>query len=304
MRPSYTPKESILFLIILAMSLNANAVKYLMVYNREHQPIFDADVSINGTHLKFKSGFGYVVDSLPAPPFHVIAKHKDYLPTEYKNLQRLSDLFLMRKGEDYYYQAPGVKIPILHRRDAVYVVMVPKDESGKPIHTDTAQNQLGKFLSEHNLKIICSYKDSVQNMKSPEGKGYDRHLHYSYMVGYVDGREFKGESPELKTLRNNPAVQTAGPALFQSENYKAAPMAYGCRIQVLFAQNVSEEEAKKRLALAGYTETSMSYVSQLRLYSIKLSPETGMSMNQHVELLKKIEGIIEIEPELIAYIDY
>lgn len=293
-------KTFFVLLLIFVCTIDSSAMSYFSVYNREHQPVTDAEVTINEVPLKFKSGYGYAIDSACKPPYHLVAKHKDYLTTEYTNLQGLGELYLLREGEDYYYQTPGIKVPVVRHRDLLYVVAASHTKEGKVIDADTAYHHLETLLTANGMKVVCAYKDSFKNAMLPQGSLSASHLNYSYLVGRIDGHEFGEESAELKILRTNPAVVEAGPALLRYDNASNMPMGYGNRIEIMFFQDIEDATVKKRLADAGFPDAAMAYVIGSKRYYIQLPPESGMIINQYVERLQRIPGVVEIEPALVA----
>lgn len=275
-------------------------MKCFTIYNRQHEPIADAEFLLNGENLLYRSGYGYCIDDLPKPPYHLVIRRSGYLDAEYHNVRQLGGrLYLLREGEDYYYQQ-GTRVPIVRRRDLLVVVAASMDSSGQRIDAAAARQRIGKILAENGLNIITSYGDSLKKPGSPDDEYYDIHLKYSYLIARADHQPFADNAIELSMLRSRPEVEAAGPALLAAENIRV-PMIYGYSIQVVTGAGLSEQEATERLNRVGYTNIQPFYSGNLRIYQVRLPAETGMSMNRHVERIAAIDGVIESEPEIILY---
>jgi len=270
------------------------------IHNRQHESIEDAEVLLNGENILFRQGYGYCIENIPPPPYHLLIRHAGYLDAVYDNISGLyGRLYLMRDGEDYYYQQ-GLKIPVLRRRDALLVVLSSVDKSGERIGAAAARSNLEKFLAANRMKILISYGDVLKTLKSPGDRMTGTSTEYSYLVSRTDGKLFDDDVAELQILRSDPTVEAAGPALITYEN-DVMPRAYGCTIQVRFATDVDEHDALERLKKAGYSDSRPFYSDNLRLYRVQLPAETGMSMNMHVEHIAAIDGVVESEPEITLY---
>lgn len=270
------------------------------LYNREHEPIDNAEFFLNGERLEFRSGYGFCTDGLSASPYHLIIRHPDYLEAEYSNLKQLGgQLYMLREGEDYYYEQ-SIKRPLLHRRDVLLVIAAHRDAAGQYLDPVNIREQLKLLLAANDLKIVTNYGDLLKENRFFEEGGGDIHQDYTYLVGRKDGRSFSEVAAELKALRSSSIVESAGPALMMFES-TAIPRAYGSSIRALFTQDIPEQDVLNRLSKAGYADVQSGHSGSLRSYSVQLPLETGMSMNMHVERIAAIDGVVESEPEIILY---
>ncbi len=271
------------------------------IHNRQHEPIEDAECILNGENIPYRPGYGYCIDDLAPPPYHLVIRHTDYLDAVYDKAYGLSArLYLLRDGEDYYYQQ-GVRVPVMRRRDALLVVLLSVNASGERMAPAAARRRLEDVLAANRLKILVSYGDVRKALTSPGDPMIGISSEYSYLVGRTDGKPFGEDAAELGALRAAPAVEAAGPVLIVHEN-DVMPRGYGNSIQVLFAAESGEQEGLEHLNNAGYTDNRPSYTDGLHFYRVQLPAETGMSMNMHVEHIAALDGVIVSNPEILLYL--
>lgn len=267
------------------------------LHNREHEPIDNAEFILNGNPVRPGPGGQYCIDSLPAPPYHIIIHHPEYLDAEYNDLQQLSgQLYLLREGEDYYYQS-FFKVPCLRTRDLLMVSLRRADSSGHQIQPGDAGRAFDSLLDRMNMRVMVDYGELLKDQPRPKGVDTRAQWNYIYLIGHNDRREFGETSTDLADLRRSDVIAFAGPALVRDKSMMG-PFSYRPQLNVWFRPGIDAGKAKEFLLSMGFDRVVVNEMTGIMTYTIMLPPETGSGMNQVIERLHEHIDIINAQPEM------
>lgn len=267
----------------------------IQVFSMNRKPVQGARFEINGLKARPQHEGVYAFDSLPPPPYHIKIAAKGFISAEYSGINTLpGELFLLRKGDDYYYES-WYKIPCVPSRNFLLVTMFENDAAGHSLSPESTRKQLEEWASAHQLVIALSYADKMKNAIVAKGESPSPYWKHTFLLCRSDQRPFDDSSSVLAALRSEKGVRFAGPLISFDKDHRQV-ISYKPQVTVSFVDTLGQEKALQLLDSLGYGKAVVNTMAGTFSLTLQLPLSTGMEMNRIVERLQRLPGIRTISP--------
>lgn len=257
------------------------------ICNKNHIPLSDADVYINGTHVDFDTlFFQYRFPANVTEPYDLRIEHPIHGKLINKQCYFDSQIIYLLENSRFYYREGGVQVPVLHTPNEYYLYL-----HNQHIRTNEENEQIDTEIAE----LLSAYKCEIEYVT------FDN----KFFSNFFRKMTFDQKDVDLPSiyhlLESDDRVAFFGPLLRQPS--KQAHEAFGLSrtVEIYFNQILSAEAILKTLREFGLESTDVldekqntyTTASFKEIYGMNITPEMNR-LNEHPTIRRADNQLFQI----------